>query len=246
MIAEDFRRRARRLRVKAARILAMIVGILLVGITVFVTAGALANRETATVVDETRRATLASLLRERESLRSELTRTTTQLDLARLRLIEEQRGQGPSGHVGKGPIARVFEEQIADLIGRIATMQRQIAELDARANQLSVPASVSIPREAQLASLISAISTRIGAILLLIFLVQILVPLYRYTTKLSAHYDACADTLRLASVSLDALEFANFGTLLSALSPRGADFGSPPTVPATDLVRLMTELANKK
>jgi hypothetical protein len=245
-VYENLRRRASRLRTKAARILTVIVGVLLSGITVFVTAGALANRETATSVDETRRATLASLLRERESLLGEQKRTTALLDNTRMTLLKEGTGQGPSGRAGQGPLTRVLQEQIADLLDRIATLQKQIAELDTRANQLSIPASVSVPREAQLASLISAISTRIGAILLLIFLVQILVPLYRYTVKLSTHYDACADTLELAFVHGEQIEHTKFVALLTALSPQVADFGAPPALPAAELVRMANEITSKR
>jgi hypothetical protein len=244
-LSSDFRNRARRLRRNAARILALIVVVLLSGITVFVAAGALANKETTTSVDETRRAMLDSLRRERETLRDEQRRTTQQLDKTREDLVFEAGGHGPSGVVGEGPIAKILEEQIAALLDRASSLQRQLANLDARTNELSVPASVSIPKEAQTASLISAISTRVGAILLLIFLVQILVPLYRYTARLAAHYDACADALHLAFACGGTFDHPSFDALVSALLPKTADFGPPPAMPAEEVLKLATSLAKR-
>src|SRR5262249_18697979 len=46
-------------------------------------------------------------------------------------------------------------------------------------------------------TLISEVAVRIGAILILIFLVRTLFTLYRYNTRLAAYYDGKADVLQI-------------------------------------------------
>lgn len=49
--------------------------------------------------------------------------------------------------------------------------------------------------EDDLRTILSSLSTRIGAVLLIVFLVQILAGLYRYSARMAAHYDSSADVL---------------------------------------------------
>lgn len=76
--------------------------------------------------------------------------------------------------------------------------------------------------------LVSTISTRIGSVLLLIFLVQILISVYRYSVRLQTYYDARADALLLAHKS-DAAELQQ---IVALLSPERIDFGKSPTAPS--------------
>ncbi len=75
--------------------------------------------------------------------------------------------------------------------------------------------------------------TRAGSLFILIFLVQILISLFRYNIRLSAHYDACADALRLAkghnSVTLE--------QLTSVMMPV-IDFGKTALSPTQEAVEI--------
>lgn len=84
-------------------------------------------------------------------------------------------------------------------------------------------------------SVISALSTRIGSVFMLLFLVQILVSLYRYSTRLAAFYDGRADALQLCK-NFDDL---NLESLVALTSPDNLDFKAqrPPTDQAIELAK---------
>jgi hypothetical protein len=67
----------------------------------------------------------------------------------------------------------------------------------------------------------NALSTRIGAIIIIFFVVQVLIRIYRYNTRLGNYYKARADALKLYlqddSLPLD--------KLIEVLSPDGLDIG---------------------
>ena len=72
---------------------------------------------------------------------------------------------------------------------------------------------------------------RAGIILLILFLVQILVSLSRYDTRLAAFYDARADALLLTdpgSLPQRTLNVDEIDKLMAALSPDALDFGRAP------------------
>ena len=241
-----FRGRAVNLRRYAAWILAIIVVVLSSGIAVFVAAGTLANRETATAVDESRRALLDSLLKQRTAAEIELKKVTEERDITEERLREEVVGRGGTGRMGEGPVARLIQRQLIELEDRTSYLRTQIADIAQRMPQLLVPAAKSVPPEAQITSLVSAISTRVGAIVLLLFLVQILVPLYRYNAKLASHYDACADGLELLLVSGSAVPLDLYVRLTTVLSPSGVEFGAAPTAPTEQALRVVADILGRK
>jgi hypothetical protein len=86
--------------------------------------------------------------------------------------------------------------------------------------------------------------TRIAVIVLVIFLVQVLVNLYRYNMRLAAFHDARAHalTIALASGQSPASWLPDFRDLAATLSPSEVDFGRAPNVPAKDLVDLTREV----
>ena len=87
--------------------------------------------------------------------------------------------------------------------------------------------------------LIASGITRFGILFMMIFIMQVLVNLYRYTMRLSAYYLSQADAFLLAGEDSKALM-----ELLPALSPAQVDFGKPPTTPMGEVSKLL-ELANK-
>ncbi len=68
-------------------------------------------------------------------------------------------------------------------------------------------------------------ATRVAVILITLFLVQILVSLYRYNTRLAGYYDARADALLLLHAEESNVKGMPFGELTAALSPDAVDFG---------------------
>jgi hypothetical protein len=82
--------------------------------------------------------------------------------------------------------------------------------------------------------LIQTSVTRFGVVLILVFLVQILVSLYRYNMRLAAFYFARADGLVLLSRMP-----SNLGTLVNIVSPDKIDFGKPPKTPAEEATGLL-------
>ena len=82
--------------------------------------------------------------------------------------------------------------------------------------------------------------TRVSFAIVLFFLVNILVSVYRYSLRLAAHYDARADALSLSSALLE----DGFHQLVQSLSPSGVDFGKldrSPTEQLLDVVRSVLE-----
>jgi hypothetical protein len=89
---------------------------------------------------------------------------------------------------------------------------------------------------------ISSLSTRIGSVLILIFLVQILVNLYRYNIRLAAYYDARADALQLVGSK----DEKTLNEYVKVLSPETFDFGKQPRSPADNVMDLLKEVLSGK
>lgn len=74
--------------------------------------------------------------------------------------------------------------------------------------------------------------TRVGVVLIIVFLVQILMGLYRYNTKLIAYYSSRRDLLTLWDGEQKAL-----ASLDQVLAPPQIDFGKEPKHPLEDVIR---------
>jgi hypothetical protein len=84
-----------------------------------------------------------------------------------------------------------------------------------------------------------AIFTRFASVLVVLFLTQILVGLYRYSMRLSAFYDSRADMLELADADID---LSHLDKVSEVISPERYDFGKTPRSPAESAVDLAKEL----
>jgi hypothetical protein len=76
---------------------------------------------------------------------------------------------------------------------------------------------------------------RVGITIYAFFAVTIIVAVYRYSMRLSTHYDACADALELSDGSID----ARFHQLIRSLSPAGIDFGKAPRSPVDQAAEML-------
>jgi hypothetical protein len=93
-------------------------------------------------------------------------------------------------------------------------------------------------KESATQTILSSLSTRIGSVLLLVFLVQILSGLYRYSARMAAHCESRADALVL-DPKVSARELA---AALALLAPDYIDFGKAPESPLGE-VRSILEKA---
>ncbi len=86
---------------------------------------------------------------------------------------------------------------------------------------------------------ISATSTRVGSILMLIFLVQILLSVYRYSIRMVSYYEARADALLLfAGHNAEQLQ-----SFVNTLSADKVEFGKAPASPAEQTIELIKSLS---
>jgi ABC-type multidrug transport system fused ATPase/permease subunit len=90
----------------------------------------------------------------------------------------------------------------------LAAYQDDLARAEARLDQLS-------PNKSQTVFLVSTLSTKVGSVLLLVFLVQLLSNLYRYNLRLASFSDSRADFLQLLSPS-QSLDGETLARILSA------------------------------
>ena len=92
--------------------------------------------------------------------------------------------------------------------------------------------------------LISTLATRVGALSILVFLVPILINLYRYNFRLSAFFDGRADALE--ALSLPKIGKLTLVDLAVALSPDNLDFGKTPASPVEHAVALAKEMVARQ
>jgi hypothetical protein len=70
---------------------------------------------------------------------------------------------------------------------------------------------------------------------MIIFLVTILTPLYRYNIRLATYYDARADVLEMMDTHLKSVGFTQIAT---AVTPT-FDFGKPQATPIEQVIELV-------
>jgi hypothetical protein len=87
-------------------------------------------------------------------------------------------------------------------------------------------------------TLISTIASRADAVLILLFLVQILVSLYRYNFRLASYYDGGAYALEL----MNNADEKSFQALVGAMSPEILDFGKMPKTPTEHAIVLAEKI----
>jgi hypothetical protein len=86
-------------------------------------------------------------------------------------------------------------------------------------------------RSDSLLRLIQTSVTRFGTLTVVVILVGILIPLYRYNVRLAAFYQARADTFLLMAAKVKQAEFDRFS---SGLTPK-IEFGKGPATPVEQI-----------
>jgi hypothetical protein len=85
-------------------------------------------------------------------------------------------------------------------------------------------------------NIVATAITRVGVVLIIVFLVQILMGLYRYNTRLSTYYASRKDIINIWSGNL--ADLPKLGALFAA--PK-VDFGRDPRHPLEDIIRAVSE-----
>lgn len=91
---------------------------------------------------------------------------------------------------------------------------------------------------------VSRIATRVAVIGLLIYLVQLMVNLYRYSTRLAAFYQARGDAILLthvAGLNVESWASLKYDALAATMSPDTLDFGKAPATPNQHVIELARE-----
>ena len=87
---------------------------------------------------------------------------------------------------------------------------------------------------------ISSLSTRVGSVLMIIFLVQIMAGIYRYGARMAAFYDSRADILSVGEITREDLV-----KLLSSFSVDFDRFPRPPVSELNDVIKRTVDAALK-
>ncbi|TQV82849.1 hypothetical protein [Aliikangiella coralliicola] len=220
-----FRIRAKRLTFAARIILVFIFVTLLGGAQIYIYADSIArkttqmsrNYETTQFIQKISESVITSMMNKSEIVID---------DTAFIQKLEETK-------YGRVPLPLKIERALTD-------------KLNKDLNNILAPqlnshlAKVQIEQQAKgwSSSEISALSTRVGAVFMLLFLVQILVSLYKYSTRLAAFYDGRADALQL-SKRIDNLTFEE---LVKLTSPDDLDYSKAHKAPSDQAVELAKQL----
>jgi hypothetical protein len=86
------------------------------------------------------------------------------------------------------------------------------------------------------AQAISSVIVRVGAVIVGIFLIQILVSFTRYQYRLASHLSMCSYLVTLTGGNADSL-----ATLATAMLPASVDFGKMPVSPVQQIVERVIE-----
>jgi hypothetical protein len=225
-VIEDLRQRGRRLRTINALLLAFVMSILVCAALFVVFAGQVAGRDTQS---------LDSLLTVRQSIDSQE---------ESVRTLEDERVE-ITGRINKAQLSIASksssEKEKADSETALSSQKAMLAVVSDRAAR----ASAELQRRRELYGkleqaafldksgttdertatnlLLAAGITRFGVLAITIYLVQILIGLYRYNAQVAAHYFSQSDALLLTGHSP-----AEFGELSSKLRLT-VSFGKPET-----------------
>jgi hypothetical protein len=218
IVVHGLRRRARLATLAANASLILIVISLLGGLLIFRSAESSAAAGQVEGAIRYREAELESLDHESSGLRDELAKAVA-ADEVKL--------------ANKLPSSTIV---LDDIKQRISEVRKQMDA--ARTEMRSISDSALHP---DVTYLWSVLSTKVGSSLLILFLVQILITLYRYSTRVAAFYEARADALQIAS-EVDGLSLKD---LVDALSADKVDFGKAPVPPSQMIINALQSALEK-
>ncbi len=222
------RERAAKLQRNARRVILLIVLVLIIGISGFVFGGLLATFEST-------RTRVALLQREIDATDKSIKDSQEKSEALQQGITQEASRSNSQALVDslKGQLSNEEKRE------KLLTQSRQKLQ----EQQAGVAEEKLTPDSYQL---VSAISTRVGSIVLLLFLVRILVPLYRYNIRLASYYDARADALELTCLRNEQVDDELFEKLTNTLSPENIDFSEAPASPTQEVLDFVKQVVTSK
>jgi predicted PurR-regulated permease PerM len=125
---------------------------------------------------------------------------------------------------------------VADLEKMKLELQLKQSELDLKRTELEQSSADA----RRLASTITDSVTKIGAVLIALYMVQILLSLTRYHFRLADHLTIVAESFKYADSDTDKLK-----DILNVISIDHIDFGKSPTTPMENIIELIKDLPEK-
>lgn len=245
----EFRNRAKKLRRNASFTIGVIVAALVFGIAAFVFAGELASREASQTIIAQRQNRFALI-----QGRIDATNKAINDNQEEARALERRIELGAFDHnpnSDQRSLMKQLEQRHSEAKEKDAKLRKDLEKLEYQ--QLSLTDEPNSTDDAikpvainSYSILISAIATRIGSIVLLLFLVRILVPLYRYNVRLSSYFDARADALELLRLYNRENDNNFFQKLIASLSPEAIDFAEGPPSPTQETLDFVKHLLSSQ
>lgn len=139
-----------------------------------------------------------------------------------------------------GSLQELEKEKTQEITAKLDQIESKITSITPVAQKIVEAIPDEQKRKSELNSHISIFSmiTRVSAGIILIFLVQILVKMYRYNVRLAAFYEGRADALQLAAN----LNSASIERAAKLLGPESIDFGEMPEPPSKQVIELVKQL----
>jgi hypothetical protein len=235
IVAEEIEERAERLRRRSGIILGSIGLSLVVAAVIVIFAGRLTSIDAAAISNidkiktelseiERRFVALSDVKRQLAAGRGEIQPSPSLTELSTLRPRGEN-FSALSSALGLPQDPATVDQMITILSER----QKKMNELlnDAWLKELALERPYNDWRY-----IIATAITRVGVVLIIVFLVQILMGLYRYNTRLTTFYNSRKDLLRVWNGRNDELVKLN-----EILAPSRIDFGRDPKHPLEDIIR---------
>jgi uncharacterized membrane-anchored protein YhcB (DUF1043 family) len=119
---------------------------------------------------------------------------------------------------------------------KIMTIELQLkkAELDVKRTELNKTSEES----SRMTRAITESFTKVGAVIISIYLIQILLSLMRYHFKLADHFETVSESMKITTSDVDKLE-----KIMSVIGVGHIEFGKAPETPANKLLDIAKELS---
>lgn len=220
-------RRVKQIRQRSIAMLVSIAFLLIVAATTVVFAGSFVSLDTTGGDDQAR---LQTLLSDQENRIGRLSEHLASLDAPAP--TDRVPANDPRFRFGRSNDFPNNRELVQQMLSNAEARRNQLSELIIKSWQRSLEAERGLN---DTKFLIASAVTRLGVVLLILFLVQILVGLYRYNTRLAAFYLGRRDALQIWTGDKEELEG------LQKLFTPSFDLGKEPKHPIEDIVNQLIE-----
>lgn len=129
-------------------------------------------------------------------------------------------------------------------LGILQSLSDTLSEIESASQSMSFFGIGELTEDQSFYNFVDETTIRVTVVVLIIFLVQILVNLFRYSTRLAGFYDARADALKIAINSGISITSSDFHALVMSLAPDNIDFGRGQKSPIDSAVELSRQIVS--